>query len=1399
MDAPERLEWLGVTLARVTAVAALGVLAWLAARRRGPALRGAVVFAALTGLLAVPALAAVAPVWLRVPAVVVPPPGVPPEPPRPREVVRAPALPAPAARIAPAVVRPEPADKLPPMPDDPTELFDDELPAENPEPAATAALPPPEDAIPPEPGEARRAGPSAASILVCAWLLGVLVCLARAAVGLALLYRWVWRAEPVPQEEWAACLEPDAGRPRVAVRESPAVDSPLTLGLFRPIILLPAGWREWSAEQLGLVLAHELAHVRRCDFLAGLVAEMAVCLCWFHPLVRWLAGRLRLEQEYAADAWAASAAGDAVAYVRCLARLALEQGAGRRSLAPAFWRRRPEILRRIDMLRRDREGLTLRLGRRTAGAVVVLAAAACAAVAGVGPLGPAAHEPNPPAGPAPAAAAKPAATSDPQGDPLPAGAVARLGTTRWQHGATITYVGFGAGSKTLVTAGQDGTVRLWDAETGKEVRRFAAPTRPAGVRPQPAAPQPIPVRPLATTPAQAQVVAAQQAEAQAAAVRAQRQLAEAQAAAANAKALLDAAKPGAEADAAKAKLEAAQAAEARAKAQLERARAQLELAVRQQALLGTFSTDQTVAALSPDGKTIAVGSGKVVQLYEVETGNSLRRIEGWPGLVGLLFSPDGKTLAGRTSDAGASLWDVEAGKERHRIKAPPLPDRARVPVAAVRNGGAPGMTFTPDGKALVVVTAEVKDGMVGSTVKFWDVASGEQVRDLKGPLGSVSAVAIAPNGKTLVYCAGNMVRAFETEAGGALYEIRLSAPLAGMTFSPDGKMLALAGRDRQARVHDAANGKELYALGEPFAPIATGAVPVALAGAIGAAPELRTLAFSPDSKRIATAAGGTVRMWSAATGKEIPLSDGHQGPLAAVVLSADGKTAVSRANDGTVRRWDAVTGKVLTGFRLPQGPAAFSADGRSVAVGGGNGTIHILDTADGKERFQFKGHPRGAAALAFSPDGALLAERGADGVIRLYDPAKGEQVRPLAVQADNTGSTTGVLVVAASGRITGGAGAGLAFSPDGRLLASAGSSSGVFPPGATAVTLTRGRSPGAAITLHDVATGKALRKVETPQAVASFAFSPDGRVLATENADGSVGLWEVASGRERAHLGGRPAPPPAPAATPALVRAVGGFPGSAEPAGPTTLAFSPDGRLLVVRGPDRSARAWDVDAGRELAQYAGHDGRVETVAFSPDGRSLATGGADTTVLLWNAAALRKDVAPRPAAELPDGAAESLWADLAGEDAGKALQAVHRLAAAPWQAVTLLGDRLKPAAAIDPEKLGRWVADLESEKFAVRQEAAASLVKAGEQAVPALRTVLASQPTIETRLRVEALLDKLTGGTLTAEQLRVVRSVEALERAATAEAREVLRALAGGAAGALPTREARAALDRLGGR
>jgi dipeptidyl aminopeptidase/acylaminoacyl peptidase len=442
------------------------------------------------------------------------------------------------------------------------------------------------------------------------------------------------------------------------------------------------------------------------------------------------------------------------------------------------------------------------------------------------------------------------------------------------------------------------------------------------------------------------------------------------------------------------------------------------------------------------------------------------------------------------------------------------------------------------------------------------------------------------------------------------------------------------------------------------------------------------------------------------------------------------------------------------------------------------------------------GSARGTAALAFSPDGKVLAARGSDNSIRLFDVAKGSEVRQITAQpASNTGAYTVALAGAPPVR-NARSGSNFVFSPDSKLLAMAGSpSAGFGAPGVAAGT--RGsNSSGAAISLYDVTTGKEVRKIGPSQSVVSFAFSPDGRTLATENADQTITLWEVASGKERARLGKaatEPAPAPGASAVRVVNRLVDNTP---EPTGPTTLAFSPDGRALVARGPDRSVRAWDVVAGKDIGQLQGHEGRIETVAFSADGKIIASGSTDTTVLLWDAASLKKNLTKPQRIELPAADVEPLWKDLAGEDAAKALKSLLTLASAPKQAVLFLSERLKPATTVDPQKIAGWIADLESETFTVRQEASTNLLKTGEQAVPALRKVLASQPPLETRKRVEELLGKLTSGTLTTEQLQLVRAVEALERMGTPEARQLLRTLAQGAAGTLPTREAQAALDRL---
>src|SRR5262249_13469795 len=157
---------------------------------------------------------------------------------------------------------------------------------------------------------------------------------------------------------------------------------------------------------------------------------------------------------------------------------------------------------------------------------------------------------------------------------------------------------------------------------------------------------------------------------------------------------------------------------------------------------------------------------------------------------------------------------------------------------------------------------------------------------------------------------------------------------------------------------------------------------------------------SPDGKRIATASGGKVRLWNGTTGKELPLSDSHEGPLVAVALLADGKTVVSWGIDRRIGRWEAATGKLLSSFRMPPTTTfgTFAPDGRIIALASADNAIRLVDTATGKELHKLTGPPNGVGALAFAPDGRVLAARAGDNSIRLYDVDRGSELRLIAVE-----------------------------------------------------------------------------------------------------------------------------------------------------------------------------------------------------------------------------------------------------------------------------------------------------------------------------------------------------------------------------------------------------------------
>lgn len=173
-------------------------------------------------------------------------------------------------------------------------------------------------------------------------------------------------------------------RTAVEVRESLAVSTPATIGWRRPLVILPLNWRTWSDQEQDAVLAHEIAHVCRADYAAAILAQLCLAVHFYHPLVHWLARRLRLEQELAADTLGARVAGGREQYLRSLAALALAQD--NRQLA---WAARPflpetgTLLRRIEMLRDRKLQLQASLSRAWRVGLVAILVVAGLGIAGL--------------------------------------------------------------------------------------------------------------------------------------------------------------------------------------------------------------------------------------------------------------------------------------------------------------------------------------------------------------------------------------------------------------------------------------------------------------------------------------------------------------------------------------------------------------------------------------------------------------------------------------------------------------------------------------------------------------------------------------------------------------------------------------------------------------------------------------------------------------------------------------------------------------------------------------------------------------------------------------------------------------------------------------------------------
>jgi WD40 repeat protein len=192
---------------------------------------------------------------------------------------------------------------------------------------------------------------------------------------------------------------------------------------------------------------------------------------------------------------------------------------------------------------------------------------------------------------------------------------------------------------------------------------------------------------------------------------------------------------------------------------------------------------------------------------------------------------------------------------------------------------------------------------------------------------------------------------------------------------------------------------------------------------------VRSLAMTPDGKTVAVGGDGdAIQLYDVATGKAGAKLAGHKDAVLCLAFDHEGKQLVSGGYDDNAILWDVAGAKKLRDLptrppAAPKGPeppqnvvwsAAFSADGKQLAIGGSDTHIHLINPADGKIIRSIPGHTSSVTGLAFHSTGTVLASSSKDRTVRLWEPASG---KPLKTLDGHTAWVQGVLFLAQGTRL----------------------------------------------------------------------------------------------------------------------------------------------------------------------------------------------------------------------------------------------------------------------------------------------------------------------------------------------------------------------------------------------